>query len=77
MNDRTGHLVTLAEGQKMPDGYHPVPPELEVAAEAALAGEPETYIDPTHDGPMPQHLRDRRRMMQKRKARKRRRRRGK
>jgi len=76
MDDRTGHLVALAEGQQVPDGYSSIPLELEVAAQVALAGETETHINPTHTGPMPQHLRDQRRMRAKRKARRRQRRRG-
>jgi hypothetical protein len=74
MDERTGHLIEVAQGQEMPPGYTPIPPELEAAAQAALAGKSKVYIDPTHTGPMPQYLRDRQRMMQKRKARRRRKR---
>ncbi len=75
--DDKGHLIEVAKDQPLPEGYQPVPPELEAAAQAALAGATEAYIDPTHTGPMPQHLRDQRRMRTKRKARRRQRRQGK
>ena len=77
MDDRTGRLIEIEPNQDVPDGFHAIPDRLAEAARAELAGRKQTTVYPTGFGPMPQYLRNRRRMMQKRTARRRRLRKGK
>lgn len=77
MDDRTGLLMELEPNQSMPPGFHAIPDDLTEAARDELAGRKQAIVYPAGFGPMPQYLRNRRRMMQKRKARNRRLRKGK
>ena len=55
MNPYTGHMVTVASEEAMArlaQEYERIPKKLMAAAEAALDGKPETYIDLRKRGPL-------------------------
>lgn len=74
MDPNTGHLIELLPNESLPQGYEPIPPELEHAARLKLANRRDAYVSLTSGGKLSQFAKDKRRMQQKTKASNRRRR---